>query len=107
MLREARSTVLSSSEKITQMRPRKNTAKTALKASGTLWTIQSTRPDHCTISPEFTPSIDKSGCALPHCPENKILQILLQVNVDSDENKGGIKTGKIDELIKYVLSERI
>ena len=40
-----------------------------------------------------------------HCPENKILQILLQVNVDSDENKGGIETGKIDELIKYVLSE--
>ena len=40
-----------------------------------------------------------------HCPENKILQILLQVNVDSDENKGGIEAGKIDELIKYVLSE--
>ena len=40
-----------------------------------------------------------------HCPENKILQILLQVNVDSDENKGGIEEGKIDELIKYVLSE--
>ena len=40
-----------------------------------------------------------------HCPENKILQILLQVNVDSDENKGGIEAGKIDGLIKYVLSE--
>ena len=40
-----------------------------------------------------------------HCPENKILQILLQVNVDSDENKGGIEAGKIDELIKHVLSE--
>ena len=40
-----------------------------------------------------------------HCPENKILQILLQVNVDSDENKGGIEAGKIDELMKYVLSE--
>ena len=40
-----------------------------------------------------------------HCPENKILQILLQVKVDSDENKGGIEAGKIDELIKYVLSE--
>ena len=40
-----------------------------------------------------------------HCPENKILQILLQVNVDSDENKGGIEAGKIDELVKYVLSE--
>ena len=40
-----------------------------------------------------------------HCPENKILQILLQVNVDSDENKGGIEAGKIDELIKYVLSK--
>ena len=40
-----------------------------------------------------------------HCPENKILQILLQVNVDSDENKGGIEAGKIDELIEYVLSE--
>ena len=40
-----------------------------------------------------------------HCPENKILQILLQVNVDSDENKGGIEAGKIDELIKYVLGE--
>ena len=40
-----------------------------------------------------------------HCPDNKILQILLQVNVDSDENKGGIEAGKIDELIKYVLSE--
>ena len=40
-----------------------------------------------------------------HCPENKILQILLQVNVDSDENKGGIEAGKVDELIKYVLSE--
>ena len=40
-----------------------------------------------------------------HCPENKILQILLQVNVDSDENKGGIEAGKIDELIKYVSSE--
>ena len=40
-----------------------------------------------------------------HCPENKILQILLQVKVDSDENKGGIEEGKIDELIKYVLSE--
>ena len=40
-----------------------------------------------------------------HCPENKILQILLQVNVDSDENKGGIEAGKIDELIKYVLRE--
>ena len=40
-----------------------------------------------------------------HCPENKILQILLQVNVDSDENKGGIEADKIDELIKYVLSE--
>ena len=40
-----------------------------------------------------------------HCPENKILQILLQVNVDSDENKGGIEAGKIDELIKYVLSQ--
>ena len=40
-----------------------------------------------------------------HCPENKILQILLQVNVDSDENKCGIEAGKIDELIKYVLSE--
>ena len=40
-----------------------------------------------------------------HCPENKILQILLQVNVDSDENKGGIEAGKIDELIKSVLSE--
>ena len=40
-----------------------------------------------------------------HCPENKILQILLQVNVDSDENKGGIEAGKIDELIKNVLSE--
>ena len=40
-----------------------------------------------------------------HCPENKILQILLQVNVDSDENKGGLEAGKIDELIKYVLSE--
>ena len=40
-----------------------------------------------------------------HCPENKILQILLQVNVDSDENKGGIEASKIDELIKYVLSE--
>ena len=40
-----------------------------------------------------------------HCPENKILQILLQVNVDSDENKGGIEAGKIDELIKYVLNE--
>ena len=39
-----------------------------------------------------------------HCPENKILQILLQVNVDSDENKGGIEAGKIDELIEYVLS---
>ena len=32
-----------------------------------------------------------------HCPENKILQILLQVNVDSDENKGGIEAGKIDD----------
>ena len=31
-----------------------------------------------------------------HCPENKILQILIQVNVDSDENKGGIEAGKID-----------
>ena len=40
-----------------------------------------------------------------HCPENKILQILLQVNVDSDENKGGIEADKIDGLIKYVLSE--
>ena len=40
-----------------------------------------------------------------HCPENKILQILLQVKVDSDENKGGIEAGKIDQLIKYVLSE--
>ena len=40
-----------------------------------------------------------------HCPENKILQILLQVNVDSDENKGGIEVGNIDELIKCVLSE--
>ena len=40
-----------------------------------------------------------------HCPENKILQILLQVNVDSDENKGGIEADKIDELIKYVLNE--
>ena len=40
-----------------------------------------------------------------HCPENKILQILLQVNVDSDENKGGIEAGKIDGLIKYVLGE--
>ena len=40
-----------------------------------------------------------------HCPEKKILQILLQVNVDSDENKGGIEAGEIDELIKYVLSE--
>jgi pyridoxal phosphate enzyme (YggS family) len=40
-----------------------------------------------------------------HCPDNKILQILLQVNVDSDENKGGIGAGKIDDLIKYVLSE--
>ena len=40
-----------------------------------------------------------------HCPENKILQILLQVNVDSDENKGGIEAGNIDELIKYVLNE--
>ena len=40
-----------------------------------------------------------------HCPENKILQILLQVNVDSGENKGGIEADKIDELIKYVLSE--
>ena len=40
-----------------------------------------------------------------HCPENKILQILLQVNVDSDENKGGIEAGKIDNLIEYVLSE--
>ena len=40
-----------------------------------------------------------------HCPENKILQILLQVNVDSDENKGGIEAGKIDEVIKYVLRE--
>ncbi len=40
-----------------------------------------------------------------HCPENKILQILLQVNVDSDENKGGIEEDKIDELIKYVLSQ--
>ncbi len=40
-----------------------------------------------------------------HCPENKILQILLQVNVDSDKTKGGIEAGKIDELIKYVLSE--
>ena len=40
-----------------------------------------------------------------HCPENKILQILLQVNVDSDENKGGVEEGKIDELVRYVLSE--
>ncbi len=40
-----------------------------------------------------------------HCPENKILQILLQVNVDSDENKAGIQASEIDELIKYVLSE--
>ena len=40
-----------------------------------------------------------------HCPENKILQILLQVNVDSDENKGGIEAGNIEELIEYMLSE--
>jgi pyridoxal phosphate enzyme (YggS family) len=40
-----------------------------------------------------------------HCPEKKILQILLQVNVDSDEKKGGIEESKLDELIKYVLSE--
>ncbi len=40
-----------------------------------------------------------------HCPENKILQILLQVNVDSDENKAGVQASEIDELIKYVLSE--
>ena len=40
-----------------------------------------------------------------HCPENKILQILLQVNVDSDDNKGGVDESKIDELVRYVLSE--
>lgn len=40
-----------------------------------------------------------------HCPEEKTLQILLQVNVDSDENKGGIEENKLDELIKFVLSE--
>ena len=40
-----------------------------------------------------------------HCPEKKILQILLQVNVDSDENKGGIGESEIDELIDYVLDE--
>ena len=40
-----------------------------------------------------------------HCPENKILQILLQINVDSDDNKGGVEEGKIDELVRFVLSK--
>ena len=40
-----------------------------------------------------------------NCPENKVLQILLQVNVDSDKNKGGIEEIEIDELIKYVLGK--
>ena len=40
-----------------------------------------------------------------NCPENKVLQILLQVNVDSDKNKGGIEEKEIDELIKYVLGK--
>ena len=40
-----------------------------------------------------------------HCPENKVLQILLQVNVDSDKNKGGIEENELDDLIKYVLGE--
>ena len=40
-----------------------------------------------------------------NCPENKVLQILLQVNVDSDKNKGGIEENEIDELIKYVLGK--
>ena len=40
-----------------------------------------------------------------NCPENKVLQILLQVNVDSDKNKGGIEENELDELIKYVLGK--
>ena len=40
-----------------------------------------------------------------NCPENKVLQILLQVNVDSDKNKGGIEENEIDELIKYLLGK--